>query len=728
MKNKMVASIMGLMLCLTACFGGINENVIFASDATEDTSQDASQVLVDQDGILVEYRGIEEYSSESWIINLYVENNTENDFYLSLDNTLINGNLVPISNNGINIQAGSKYLSEPNFELVIDTDNLAEYGITEVSDISFDVDVRTDIFGDEILNIPAEIGNINKSVSEEPAELNAGKVILDQDGLHVEYLGISEYSDQSWIVSLYAENNSDDKVYLSLNDVLVNGYNVNLSNNGVNIPAHAKYLSSPNFDLIINTDDLESYGIEKIDTLTGTLNISTGFLGDTIVETSVDLSDEKQESEQQESESLESSSTETKGKIVLDQDDFHVEYLGISEYSDESWIINLYAENNSDDEVYLSLNDVLVNGYNINLSNNGASIPAHSKYLAEPNFDLIINTEVLEAYDIDKIDTLTGTLNISTGLFGDTIVETQVDLSNSEQDAEQSESTEEEAKGTEAETEVSSESMTETETVTEDTSDAVGTMDESDENTLTDFETVTKGDSGEIVTEIQKILIDAGYLDGEADGKFGDMTEQAVLAFQNENGLNATGEVDTDTYSLLLKKKTEMATANMPEGLSLDEKEWDSWESNGGCTLFPFMKACDKAGFTFSLPSGQEETHKEGYFDFKDGDTTTTLDQVVFYYGVENQHMLYTGLYTDNPDTFNSDDFREACIRLMLGYNIHYDQASDDAVLNLTRERAEEIVNYCFDNDVKHCVVDDMRIRILRNDANDNYYSFHMEY
>lgn len=63
---------------------------------------------------------------------------------------------------------------------------------------------------------------------------------------------------------------------------------------------------------------------------------------------------------------------------------------------------------------------------------------------------------------------------------------------------------------------------------------------------------------------------------------------------------------------------------------------------------------------------------------------------------------VWKGWKRNNESIYYSDDFREACIRLMLGYNIHYDNNADEAVLNLTRERAEEIVNYCFDNDVKH--------------------------
>lgn len=88
----------------------------------------------------------------------------------------------------------------------------------------------------------------------------------------------------------------------------------------------------------------------------------------------------------------------------------------------------MYVENNRDSEIYVSLADTLVNGFSMKLSNNGVNLPAHSKYLADPNFDLIIDTEDLEAYGISSIDTLSSTLTIRTSMFGDTISETKVDF------------------------------------------------------------------------------------------------------------------------------------------------------------------------------------------------------------------------------------------------------------------------------------------------------------
>lgn len=62
------------------------------------------------------------------------------------------------------------------------------------------------------------------------------------------------------------------------------------------------------------------------------------------------------------------------------------------------------------------------------------------------------------------------------------------------------------------------------------------------------MENVQRGQRGEAVREVQEMLISLGYLADPADGVFGPRTEAAVLAFQKERGLDATGIVGEATY------------------------------------------------------------------------------------------------------------------------------------------------------------------------------------
>ena len=63
-----------------------------------------------------------------------------------------------------------------------------------------------------------------------------------------------------------------------------------------------------------------------------------------------------------------------------------------------------------------------------------------------------------------------------------------------------------------------------------------------------DFEPIAKGAKGNHVVEVQTYLKEQGYLSGKADGDFGGGTEKAVKAFQEANGLEATGIIDGATY------------------------------------------------------------------------------------------------------------------------------------------------------------------------------------
>jgi len=59
------------------------------------------------------------------------------------------------------------------------------------------------------------------------------------------------------------------------------------------------------------------------------------------------------------------------------------------------------------------------------------------------------------------------------------------------------------------------------------------------------------GSRGENVTKVQKRLIQYGYLDGEADGRYGEATRDAVRWFQRNNGLSVDGKVGPSTAAAL---------------------------------------------------------------------------------------------------------------------------------------------------------------------------------
>ncbi len=84
-------------------------------------------------------------------------------------------------------------------------------------------------------------------------------------------------------------------------------------------------------------------------------------------------------------------------------------------------------------------------------------------------------------------------------------------------------------------------------------------------------EALRRGDARKTrVIALQKRLVDLGYKLGEIDGKFGSLTETAVLAFQSDNGLASTGFVDERTEAAL----------DVAEPRRLDEKRLRTTETD----------------------------------------------------------------------------------------------------------------------------------------------------
>lgn len=72
-----------------------------------------------------------------------------------------------------------------------------------------------------------------------------------------------------------------------------------------------------------------------------------------------------------------------------------------------------------------------------------------------------------------------------------------------------------------------------------------------EEKTVEIPKTLRKGDSNEAVRTMQEKLIDLGFLSGKADGKFGIMTYQALVAFQKVNNLDPDGIAGSKTLTAL---------------------------------------------------------------------------------------------------------------------------------------------------------------------------------
>ena len=73
------------------------------------------------------------------------------------------------------------------------------------------------------------------------------------------------------------------------------------------------------------------------------------------------------------------------------------------------------------------------------------------------------------------------------------------------------------------------------------------------------YTVLSTGSSGSEVRALQEALIELGYLSGTADGKFGEATEKAVIAFQQKNNYPDTGLMDANIQAFLYAGKPKNA-------------------------------------------------------------------------------------------------------------------------------------------------------------------------
>ena len=72
-----------------------------------------------------------------------------------------------------------------------------------------------------------------------------------------------------------------------------------------------------------------------------------------------------------------------------------------------------------------------------------------------------------------------------------------------------------------------------------------------------EWKTLKKGSSGAEVRKAQTALKELGYYSGKIDGNFSKAFEEAVIAFQKDWGLKATGTLDRETYELITQDVTD---------------------------------------------------------------------------------------------------------------------------------------------------------------------------
>ena len=93
---------------------------------------------------------------------------------------------------------------------------------------------------------------------------------------------------------------------------------------------------------------------------------------------------------------------------------------------------------------------------------------------------------------------------------------------------------------------------------------------------------VSKSYAYKVVRELNAEMQELGYLTVEYTGMYGEVTMEAVKAFQKANGLTATGEADAETLTVLYS--AEAKAADGAEATATPEPESETSTAEGTVT------------------------------------------------------------------------------------------------------------------------------------------------
>ena len=147
---------------------------------------------------------------------------------------------------------------------------------------------------------------------------------------------------------------------------------------------------------------------------------------------------------------------------------------------------------------------------------------------------------------------------------------------------------------------------------------------------------VRVGARGDLVTRIQQSLIYLGYLDGKADGSYGQKTKAAVEAFQRNNGIHG----DSRSYGVATEM-TQAVLFSASADFSYTAPRLSSWSN---VLSEPYTIYDDSIKFDVNLVS--ETLTTKLLFTIQNDNETMCLNAFVVRYWLEDskgQHLKYNG-------------------------------------------------------------------------------------
>ncbi len=175
------------------------------------------------------------------------------------------------------------------------------------------------------------------------------------------------------------------------------------------------------------------------------------------------------------------------------------------------------------------------------------------------------------------------------------------------------------------------------------------------------FESIKKGDQNTDVQVLQMRLNDLGYSVGTVDGDFGGKTFDAVSSFQQDHGLDVTGEVDEVTWDALYDEAVTITQEGASVDVLLTAPFLDISAGNDGAILEMNGAECTVKIFDFGMDISSVLSEVEDLFHKSYDDEAvpnyqaSNLNSDISMFDVDGRAA---GIYTQIFDFVNGENLR----------------------------------------------------------------------
>jgi hypothetical protein len=245
-----------------------------AAETQSPQEEFAEQILYEDDSIKIVFTGMEE-SMFGKDINVYIENNSEENITVQVRDCSVNGFMMdPIFSS--DVAAGKK----ANDSMTLMSSNLESNNITDISTVElsfhvFDTETLDTIFETDpvIINFGGTGGD------ESPSPSATGELLYEGNGITIMYQSVSEglFGPE---INVSISNDSEENVTIQVRDCSVNGFMMDPIFSS-DIVAGKK----ANDTITFMSDDFEENGITSIETIELSFKIFVTDTFDNIVST-----------------------------------------------------------------------------------------------------------------------------------------------------------------------------------------------------------------------------------------------------------------------------------------------------------------------------------------------------------------------------------------------------------------------------------------------------------